>query len=63
MFFILAKILGFFAHPSNLLITLGLIGAVLMATRYARDQHTDCCGLHRLFAELRATGDVDGDAT
>jgi uncharacterized SAM-binding protein YcdF (DUF218 family) len=36
MFFILAKILGFFALPSNILISLGLIGIVLMATRYAR---------------------------
>src|SRR6478735_10153917 len=36
MFFLLAKILGFFALPSNLLISLGLLGIVLMATRYAR---------------------------
>jgi uncharacterized SAM-binding protein YcdF (DUF218 family) len=36
MFFILAKILGFFALPSNILISVGLIGIVLMATRYAR---------------------------
>ena len=36
MFFLLAKILGFFALPSNLLISLGLIGLVLMATRFAR---------------------------
>jgi len=36
MFFVLAKILGFFALPSNLLISLGLLGIVLMATRYAR---------------------------
>jgi uncharacterized SAM-binding protein YcdF (DUF218 family) len=36
MFFVLAKIFGFFALPSNLLISLGLIGLVLMATRYAR---------------------------
>src|SRR4051812_13988258 len=36
MFFILAKILGFFAVPSNILISLGLIGIVLSATRYAR---------------------------
>src|SRR2546423_5617839 len=36
MFFILAKIFGFFALPSNLLISLGLIGIVLMATRFAR---------------------------
>ena len=36
MFFVLAKVLGFFALPSNFLISLGLLGAVLMATRYAR---------------------------
>jgi uncharacterized SAM-binding protein YcdF (DUF218 family) len=36
MFFVLAKILGFFALPSNILITLGLGGVVLMATRFAR---------------------------
>ena len=36
MFFVFAKILGFFALPSNLLISLGLLGIVLMATRYAR---------------------------
>jgi uncharacterized SAM-binding protein YcdF (DUF218 family) len=34
MFFVLAKVLGFFALPSNLLITLGLVGIVLMATRF-----------------------------
>jgi uncharacterized SAM-binding protein YcdF (DUF218 family) len=36
MFFVAAKILGFFALPSNILISLGLLGIVLMATRYAR---------------------------
>jgi uncharacterized SAM-binding protein YcdF (DUF218 family) len=36
MFFVLAKVLGFFALPSNILITLGLIGVALMATRFAR---------------------------
>ena len=36
MFFVLAKILGFFALPSNILISLGLLGVVLMATRFAR---------------------------
>src|SRR2546421_12279141 len=36
MFFIFAKILGFFALPSNILIALGLIGLALMATRFAR---------------------------
>jgi uncharacterized SAM-binding protein YcdF (DUF218 family) len=36
MFFILAKTLGFFSAPSNVLITLGLLGVVLMATRFNR---------------------------
>jgi uncharacterized SAM-binding protein YcdF (DUF218 family) len=36
LFFILAKIFGFFALPSNILLSLGLLGVVLMATRYAR---------------------------
>src|ERR1051325_9531167 len=36
MFFVLAKILGFFALPSNLLISLGILGILLMATRFAR---------------------------
>jgi uncharacterized SAM-binding protein YcdF (DUF218 family) len=36
MFFILSKVLGFFALPSNLAITLGLFGVLLLATRWAR---------------------------
>src|SRR4029077_9582681 len=36
MFFVAAKILGFFALPSNILIALGLLGIALMATRHAR---------------------------
>src|SRR6476620_10742746 len=36
MFFILAKIFSFFALPSNILISLGLLGILLMATRFAR---------------------------
>jgi uncharacterized SAM-binding protein YcdF (DUF218 family) len=36
MFFFLAKTAGFFSAPSNVLMSLGLIGVVLMATRYAR---------------------------
>ncbi len=36
MFFALAKIFGFFALPSNILITLGIIGLVLLPTRFAR---------------------------
>ena len=35
MFFYLAKILGFFALPSNLLISLALVGVVLMGTKLA----------------------------
>jgi len=36
MFFAAAKILGFFALPSNALVVLALVGIVLMATRAAR---------------------------
>ena len=36
MFFILSKVLGFFAAPSNLVIGLGLLGVLLLATRRAR---------------------------
>src|ERR1700730_18659528 len=36
MFFILSKVLGFFALPSNLIVVLGLIGLALMLSRFAR---------------------------
>ena len=36
MFFVLAKTVGFFSAPSNVLMTLGLIGLVLMTTRFVR---------------------------
>ncbi|MFL5032137.1 MAG: YdcF family protein, partial [Xanthobacteraceae bacterium] len=36
MFFVLAKVLGFFALPSNVLVALGLVGLLLQATRFAR---------------------------
>ncbi len=36
MFFPLSKILGFFAIPSNLVISIGLAGLVLLPTRFAR---------------------------
>ena len=36
MFFILSKVLGFFALPSNLFIAIGLIGMVLLCTRFRR---------------------------
>src|SRR2546421_7323761 len=36
MFFVLAKVLSFFTLPSNILVSLGLVGILLMATRFAR---------------------------
>src|SRR6202166_14099 len=36
MFFILSKTLGFFALPSNLLISIGLVGLVVLCTRFRR---------------------------
>jgi len=36
MFFILSKILGFFAAPSNFLISIGVLGLVLLCTRFTR---------------------------
>ncbi len=36
MFFILSKIFGFFALPSNDLIAIGLVGIVLLCTRFTR---------------------------
>ncbi len=36
MFFIISKILGFFAIPSNLVVSIGLLGVFLMPTRFAR---------------------------
>jgi uncharacterized SAM-binding protein YcdF (DUF218 family) len=36
MFFLLSKIIGFFALPSNLLIVIGLVGILLLLTRFTR---------------------------
>jgi uncharacterized SAM-binding protein YcdF (DUF218 family) len=36
VFFIASKILGFFALPSNLLISIGLVGLILLCTRLTR---------------------------
>lgn len=36
MFFVISKVLGFFALPSNLLISLGVLGVLLMRTRFVR---------------------------
>jgi uncharacterized SAM-binding protein YcdF (DUF218 family) len=46
MFFVLSKILSFFAIPSNVLIMLGLLGALAMFTRFAR------AGLQLVIASL-----------
>jgi uncharacterized SAM-binding protein YcdF (DUF218 family) len=36
MFFVLSKILGFFAIPSNVAMAIGLVGICLLCTRFAR---------------------------
>jgi len=36
MFFVLSKTLGFFAVPSNILISIGMVGLVLLCTRFQR---------------------------
>jgi uncharacterized SAM-binding protein YcdF (DUF218 family) len=36
MFFTVSKILGFFANPSDLIIVIGFVGFVLLATRWSR---------------------------
>jgi uncharacterized SAM-binding protein YcdF (DUF218 family) len=36
MFFVLSKLLGFFAIPSNLVVLIGIGGLVLLPTRFAR---------------------------
>src|SRR5262245_3252669 len=36
MFFVLSKIVGFFAIPSNLFVLIGLVGIALLPSRFAR---------------------------
>jgi hypothetical protein len=36
MFFVLSKLLGFFAIPSNLVVLIGIVGLFLLPTRFAR---------------------------
>src|SRR5262244_3462723 len=36
MFFVISKLLGFFAIPSNLVMSIGIVGLVLLPTRFAR---------------------------
>jgi uncharacterized SAM-binding protein YcdF (DUF218 family) len=36
MFFVISKVLGFFAIPSNLVLMVGILGLLLLATRFAR---------------------------
>ena len=36
MFFVVSKIVGFFAIPSNLVMSIGIVGLLLLLTRFAR---------------------------
>jgi uncharacterized SAM-binding protein YcdF (DUF218 family) len=36
MFFVISKVLGFFAIPSNLVMSIGILGLVLLPTRFVR---------------------------
>jgi uncharacterized SAM-binding protein YcdF (DUF218 family) len=36
MFFVLSKVLGFFTYPSNIIMAVGLVGLILLMTRYVR---------------------------
>ena len=36
MFFVVSKIVGFFAMPSNLVISIGILGLLLLPTRFTR---------------------------
>ena len=36
MFFTVSKIFGFFANPSDLIVSIGFVGFVLLATRWSR---------------------------
>ena len=36
MFFVLSKVLGFFAVPSNVLVLIGCLGLLLLPSRFAR---------------------------
>lgn len=55
MFFLASKILGFFALPSNLALSLGLLGLVLMATRFRRAAGVFVTASISLFAVLGLT--------
>ena len=36
MFFVISKVLGFFATPSNIVVSIGILGLLLLPTRFAR---------------------------
>jgi uncharacterized SAM-binding protein YcdF (DUF218 family) len=36
MFFTISKVLGFFANPSDLIVSIGFVGFILLATRWSR---------------------------
>jgi uncharacterized SAM-binding protein YcdF (DUF218 family) len=50
MFYILSKLLGFFAHPSNAIIVGGIVGVLLLRTRFARTAWTLVVGSLLLLA-------------
>lgn len=50
MFFYLSKILGFFSMPSNFVMTIGVVGLVLLPTRFARAGRKLLIGCVILFA-------------
>src|SRR5687768_5877567 len=52
MFFYASKVLGFFANPSNLVILVGIIGALLLRTRFGRTGWTLVVGSLVLLAIL-----------
>ena len=60
MFFIVSKILGFFALPSNIILALGFVGVVLLRTRFARAGRALVTASIVLFAAVRAAADRQG---
>ena len=59
MFFVLSKTLGIMLLPINLLIGIGVIGAILLLTRFARLGRRLMVGSLLLLAEASAEGKVN----
>ena len=67
MFFVLSKILGFFALPSNVMIAIGLVGLVLFCTRFTRlaswlDRHKPRADCGRWLVAARQRADTAAGA-